>query len=53
MVDITGMDVNEGDDVIIFGKEHPIIELASVLDTIPYEVLTNISRRVKRVYYHE
>jgi alanine racemase len=53
MVDITGMDVKEGDDVIIFGKEHPIIELASVLDTIPYEVLTNISRRVKRVYYHE
>ncbi len=53
MVDITGMDVNEGDDVIIFDKEHPITELASALDTIPYEVLTNISRRVKRVYYHE
>ena len=53
MVNITGMDVKEGDDVIIFGKEHPITELASVLDTIPYEVLTNISRRVKRVYYHE
>ncbi len=53
MVDISGIDVNEGDDVIIFGKEHPITELANVLDTIPYEVLTNISRRVKRVYYHE
>jgi len=53
MVDITGMDLKEGDDVIIFGKEHPITELASALDTIPYEVLTNISRRVKRVYYHE
>ncbi len=53
MVNITGMDVHEGDDVIIFGKEHPITELATALDTIPYEVLTNISRRVKRVYYHE
>lgn len=53
MVNITGLDVHEGDDVIIFGKEHPITELASALDTIPYEVLTNISRRVKRVYYHE
>ena len=53
MADITGMDVNEGEDVIIFGKEHPITELAGALDTIPYEVLTNISRRVKRVYYHE
>ena len=53
MVDITGLKVNEGDDVIIFGKEHPISELADALDTIPYEVLTNISRRVKRVYYHE
>ena len=53
MVNITGMEVQEGDDVIIFSKEHPISELASALDTIPYEVLTNISRRVKRVYYHE
>ncbi len=53
MVDITNIDAAEGDDVIIFGKEHPITELAVTLETIPYEVLTNISRRVKRVYYHE
>ena len=53
MADITGLEAREGDDVIIFGKEHPIDELAEILDTIPYEVLTNISRRVKRVYYHE
>jgi Alr-MurF fusion protein len=53
MVDITGIDANEGDEVIIFGKEHPITELAHDLETIPYEVLTNISRRVKRVYFHE
>lgn len=53
MADITGVEAVEGDDVIIFGKEHPIDELAKTLETIPYEVLTNISRRVKRVYYHE
>jgi alanine racemase len=53
MVDITGMVANEGNDVIIFGKEHPISELANAIGTIPYEVLTSISRRVKRVYYHE
>ncbi|MCF8367658.1 MAG: bifunctional UDP-N-acetylmuramoyl-tripeptide:D-alanyl-D-alanine ligase/alanine racemase [Bacteroidales bacterium] len=53
MIDVSGIDVKEGDDVIIFGKEYPISEMAKTLDTIPYEVLTNISRRVKRVYYHE
>jgi len=53
MADISDVEAREGDDVIIFGKEHPIDELARILDTIPYEVLTNISRRVKRVYYHE
>jgi len=53
MVDITGLDAKEGDEVIVFGKDHPITELARDLETIPYEVLTNISRRVKRVYYHE
>jgi alanine racemase len=53
MADITGIEANEGDDVVIFGKEHPIDELATTLDTIPYEILTNISRRVKRVYFHE
>ncbi len=53
MADITDIDAHEGDDVIIFGKDHPITELAEALETIPYEVLTNISRRVKRVYYHE
>lgn len=53
MADISDVEAREGDDVIIFGKGHPIDELARILDTIPYEVLTNISRRVKRVYYHE
>ncbi len=53
MVDITGLDTREGNDVIVFGKDHPITELAEAIGTIPYEVLTSISRRVKRVYYHE
>ncbi len=53
MADISEIQAEEGDDVIIFGKLHPIEELAETLQTIPYEVLTNISRRVKRVYYHE
>jgi len=53
MIDITGIKVNEGDEVIIFDKEHPITEIARDIETIPYEVLTSISRRVKRIYYHE
>lgn len=53
MIDVTGMQVTEGDEVIIFGKDNPITELARDMETIPYEVLTGISRRVKRVYYQE
>jgi len=53
MVDITGTEVVEGDEVIIFGDELPITYLAEALETIPYEILTGISRRVKRIYYQE
>ncbi len=53
MVDITGINAKEGDEVIIFGKDNPISEMAETLDTIPYEVLTSIPQRVKRVYYRE
>ena len=45
--------ISEGDEVIVFGDAYPLAELASDLDTIPYEILTNISRRVKRVYFFE
>ncbi len=45
--------VQEGDPVIIFSDDHPVAEVAALLGTIPYEVLTSISRRVKRIYYHE
>jgi Alr-MurF fusion protein len=51
MIDITGIPAKEGDEVIIYGSEIPLKELASRIGTIPYELLTNISSRVKRVYY--
>ena len=53
MVDITHMDVQEGDEVIIFGIERPLYHLARAINTIPYEILTNVSDRVKRVYVSE
>ncbi len=53
MIDVTGMEVREGDPVMIFYTDHPVSELAQAAGTIPYEVLSRISRRVKRVYYHE
>ncbi|KAA6307308.1 Alanine racemase 1, partial [termite gut metagenome] len=53
MIDVTGIDCKEGDRVVIFGDDLPITELSDILETIPYEVLTNISGRVKRVYYQD
>lgn len=54
MVDITGIaNVQEGDEVIVFGNEMPIQQLAAKIDTIPYEILTNTSERVKRVFHAE
>lgn len=53
MIDITDIPANEGDEVIIFSPALPITQLAKAMKTIPYEVLTSISRRVKRVYFQE
>lgn len=53
MVDVTDIDCKEGDEVIIFGEQLPVSVLAEQLDTIPYEVLTSISPRVKRVYFQD
>ena len=53
MLDISDIQCGEGDEVIVFGKEQPISILAKAMDTIPYEVFTGISRRVKRIYFHE
>ncbi len=53
MIDITGINAAEGDEVIIFGEGLPIKEVASSIGTIPYEILTNTSERVKRVFVSE
>ena len=53
MVDVTDIDAKEGDTVIIFGENLSVIELAESIDTIPYEILTSVSPRVKRVYVKE
>ena len=53
MIDVTGIDCKEGDTVEIFGEHLPVTVLSDILDTIPYEVLTCISNRVKRVYFQD
>jgi len=53
MLDVTGLDVKTGDEVIVFNGKLTISELAKQIDTIPYEILTNVSQRVKRVYFYE
>ena len=45
--------VQEGDEVIIFGNQLPVQQLAEWAGTIPYEIMTGISQRVKRVYFEE
>ncbi|KAA6347687.1 Alanine racemase 1 [termite gut metagenome] len=53
LLDVTGIDCKEGDNAIIFGNDLPVTELSNTLETIPYEVLTSISGRVKRIYYQD
>jgi len=53
MLDVSGVDVKPGDEAIVFNREHDIMELAKQVNTIPYEILTNVSQRVKRVYFYE
>ena len=53
MIDVTDISCKEGDSVEIFGNKLPVTVLSDKLDTIPYEVLTGISNRVKRVYFEE
>ena len=53
MIDVTDIPCKEGDIVEIFGENVAVQELADILDTIPYEVLTSVSPRVKRVYFRE
>ncbi|WCT14956.1 bifunctional UDP-N-acetylmuramoyl-tripeptide:D-alanyl-D-alanine ligase/alanine racemase [Mucilaginibacter jinjuensis] len=53
MIDVSDIDVKEGDEVIIFNDRQGIEAMAKQVNTIPYEILTNISQRVKRVYFYE
>lgn len=53
MLDITDIQAREGDEVIVFGPELPVTVLAEATGTIPYEILVNVSQRVKRVYFQE
>ena len=53
MIDVTDIPCQEGDSVEIFGDHLPVTVLSDILDTIPYEVLTGISNRVKKVYYQD
>ena len=53
MVDVTDATCEEGDPVIIFGEELPVTVLSDILGTIPYEIITSVSTRVKRVYFRE
>ena len=53
MVDVTGTDARPGDPVEVFGEHMPLEELAGKLGTITYEILTSVSRRVQRLYFHE
>ena len=53
MVDVSNLNVKAGDEVIVFGENPRIEDLANAIDTISYELLTGISQRVKRIYFYE
>ena len=53
MIDVTDIECKEGDIVEIFGPQLPVTTIADWLETIPYEVLTSVSERIKRVYYSD
>ena len=53
MADVTNIIAKEGNPVTVFGEEYTVSQIAKTCDTIPYEILTGIGRRVKRVYFSE
>ena len=53
MINLNDIEAKVGDRVVIFGEENPVEKMANALDTIPYEIFTSVSQRIKRVYYHE
>lgn len=50
MIDVTGTTARKGDEIIVFSPDHPASQMASILNTTPYEILTSIPQRIKRVY---
>ncbi len=53
MLDVTDTQAKEGDEVMVFGPGYSIVDMARDLGTIPYEILTMVSQRVKRIYFQE
>ena len=53
LIDVTDIDCQEGDTVEVFGENIRVEEIAEKLGTIPYEILTSVSARVKRIYFRE
>ena len=53
MIDLTGIECKEDDTAILFNEDYPVERIAEACNTIPYEILTSISQRVKRIYYQE
>jgi alanine racemase len=53
MIDISGTELEEGDEIEIFGENISVSEVAGICKTIPYEILTGIPARVKRIYLYE
>ena len=53
MIDLSEVEAAEGDTVVIFDAKHDINDVAKACQTIPYEIMTRVSQRVKRVYYQE
>lgn len=53
MIEITGLDIKEGDEVVIFGDQLSVIDQAKKINTIPYEILTSVSARVRKIYFRE
>ena len=53
MLDLTDVTAEEGDTVVVFDADHDIADIAKACQTIPYEIMTRVSQRVKRVYYQE
>ena len=53
IVDISNTDIKEGENVVLFDNRHSLLRIAKNLDTIAYEIMGTLNRRIKRVYLNE